>query len=632
MAAACAALSGTALAQSKDAKQLEQLLKQVGGMNPAAWKAQLKALELQAAAHDSKSKTLRSQADAEAGKAAAARAKVEHFKKVMSLLARKTASPTKKVVAKTKPKKTAPKKAPAKKPVAKKPVAKKPVAKKTAPKKAPTKKTPTKKAAPKPQPKKPQPKKPRPKKSPSKQTPSTTAAAMPAPATQPVGPWITYVDHVQEIFMENCSACHDADEKEGGLDLTSFATARAGGSSGTTIVPGDIDQSRLYQLVAHIQKPTMPPDEPPIDRKHIDMIRKWILNGAPESKNDAMAFAAKKKANAPKAVVLKATFDSPAPMPKGWAKIAPSPTVRAVGVKTLAASPRSSLVAIPGQGQVFVFNSADHKQIGILPFEHGDVEVLAFSADGGRLLVAGGIPGKRGRAVLYNVADGKIVGTFGREFDAVIAAAVHPQLTHVALGGSNKRVKVYDTSTGELAYEIKEHNQWVLGIDFSVDGKFLVSVDRAGAIILSEAKTGRNVDVIRRHRGAVHAVKFAPDGRTYATVGADRTLRLFSVKGARQITQRSVGAVPLSVAYSPDGKMIAAGCQDGRPRIYRNNGSPLLTLSSVGDWVYCVAFDKDSLTVFAGDWSGGTSVFALKTRKQVAHLTPSAPQPVKNRP
>jgi DNA-binding beta-propeller fold protein YncE len=611
---ACAVLISTASAQSKsDAKHLDALLKQLAGMDPAAWKAKLKALEAAVAAHENRARALQKQSAVAKARAAAARGEADRFKKVMTLLARTT------------PLRAPAKKAPAKKATPKKAVAKKAVAK-AAPKKAPAgkpiaKKTPAKK----PPAKKATPKKATPKKAPAKKSPAPKT-----PAPQPSGEWITYADHVQEIFMENCSACHDADEKEGGLDLTSFATARAGGSSGTTIVPGDIDQSRLYQLVAHLQRPTMPPDEPPIDKKHVDTIRRWILAGAPESKADALTFAAKTKASTQKAVVLQPKFDSPAPMPKGWAKVAPAQVARAVAVRTLAASARSSLVAMPGQGQVFVYNSANRQPIGILPFAHGDVEVLAFSADGGRLLVAGGIPGKRGRVVLYNVADGRIVGTFGKEFDTVIAAAVHPQLTHIALGGSNKEVRVYDTSTGALAYEIEEHNEWVLGVDFSSDGEFLVSGDRAGAIVLSDAKTGKNVDVIRRHRGPVHAVKFAPDGRTYATVGADRTLRLFSVKGARQITQRATGSPTMAVAYSPDGKMIAVGCQDGRPRVYRSNGTPLSTLAAVGDWIYSVAFDRDNKTVFAGDWNGGTSVFDLKTRKRVALLTPSAPQPIRN--
>ena len=370
----------------------------------------------------------------------------------------------------------------------------------------------------------------------------------------------------------------------------------------------------------------MPPDEPKIDQKYIDLIRQWILDGAPENKTGATAFAVKKKPDAPKAVAMKAKFDGPAPMPKKWAKVAARPGNRPVGVKTLATCSRSDLLAIPGNRQVFVLNSKTNAILGILPFEHGDIEVLRFSADGSRLLVAGGTPGRKGRVVLYNVADGKIVGTFGKEFDAVIAAAVHPQLTHIALSASNKRVRVIDTATGKLAYELKTHDEWVLGVDFSSDGKYLVSVDRAGAIVLSLALTGRNVDTIRRHRGAVNAVRFAPDGRTYATVGDDRTLRLFSVKGARQITQRSISSPPTSVAYSPDGKLIAAGCRDGRSLTFRSNGSQITTLASVGDWAYAVAFDQMGTKLFVGDWKGTTSVFELKTRRRTAQLVPTGPR------
>src|SRR5690606_31050300 len=153
-------------------------------------------------------------------------------------------------------------------------------------------------------------------------------------------------DHVQDIFMEHCSACHDAGERSGGLDLGSFATTRAGGSSGSTLVPGDAERSRLYRLVAHLEKPTMPPDHDPIDKELVVMIREWIQGGAPENAAEARRLATERAAEAAKEAEkakeakegakdgAKDAGAPPPPMPANWPDL-PAPAAR-LRAKTLA--------------------------------------------------------------------------------------------------------------------------------------------------------------------------------------------------------------------------------------------------------------------------------------------------------
>lgn len=440
----------------------------------------------------------------------------------------------------------------------------------------------------------------------------------------PSGTLVTYEDHIQEIFMDACAACHDSDDSKGGLDLSTFASTRAGGASGTTIIPGDVERSRLYLLVTHQEKPAMPKGEPKLGRDKLELIRRWIQAGAPESNADALAFAAKQKKAMKKVVAMAPRFDQPAAMPKGWPSVEPTYSDRPVTVTSLATSGRSPLLAVPGLRQVFVLDSTTRKQLGILPFTHGDVEVLRFSADCSQLLVGGGLRGKRGRVSLFDVAKGTLVGTYGKEFDSVLAAAIHPQLSHVALGGPKKRVQVFDLATGELSYEIRDHNDWILGLDFSPDGKFLASGSRDGSIVVARSEDGRNVHTIQRNRGAVQQVRFTPDSAGLAAIGDDKTLRMFELEDAKQLWSRNAGSQSKALAFSFDSKLLACGGSDGRARVFRRNGSLLATLPSVGDWIYSLAFDKDGKFLFVGNWQGVTHVFDIKTRKSIATLTPSA--------
>src|SRR5207302_5850627 len=61
---------------------------------------------------------------------------------------------------------------------------------------------------------------------------------------------VTYQD-VSAIFQARCNSCHNGDKQKGGLNLETFGAATQGGASGKVIEAGDLENSRLWQLVSH---------------------------------------------------------------------------------------------------------------------------------------------------------------------------------------------------------------------------------------------------------------------------------------------------------------------------------------------------------------------------------------------
>ena len=123
--------------------------------------------------------------------------------------------------------------------------------------------------------------------------------AKPAP---PAGPRITYDDHVRPILREHCFSCHSADKQESGLALDTYAKAMAGGSSGEVVTPGDLGISRLWVLVSHLEDPKMPPKQDKLAAAKLELIQKWIEQGAPENAGSKVAI----KKNAVTAVAVSA--------------------------------------------------------------------------------------------------------------------------------------------------------------------------------------------------------------------------------------------------------------------------------------------------------------------------------------
>lgn len=85
---------------------------------------------------------------------------------------------------------------------------------------------------------------------------------------------------IQPLLAERCGHCHGSDgEREAGLDVQTLTALLRGGSNGPAIVPGNAEQSILVDMVSHGDMP--PADEEKLSGDQVDLIRRWILAGAP---------------------------------------------------------------------------------------------------------------------------------------------------------------------------------------------------------------------------------------------------------------------------------------------------------------------------------------------------------------
>lgn len=89
----------------------------------------------------------------------------------------------------------------------------------------------------------------------------------------------TFSEQVHPILQEKCQICHNATLKFGGWDASSYESIMATGDSGPVILPGDIQNSRLAQVLQGTDGMKMPPTGalPPDD---VQVILDWIAAGA----------------------------------------------------------------------------------------------------------------------------------------------------------------------------------------------------------------------------------------------------------------------------------------------------------------------------------------------------------------
>jgi uncharacterized protein DUF1553/uncharacterized protein DUF1549/cytochrome c len=90
---------------------------------------------------------------------------------------------------------------------------------------------------------------------------------------------ISFKTDVQPVLESSCWKCHGAAIQLSKLDLRTRDAALKGGTRGASIVPGKADESRLYRLVAGLEKPAMPMDGK-LTSEQIAILRDWINQGA----------------------------------------------------------------------------------------------------------------------------------------------------------------------------------------------------------------------------------------------------------------------------------------------------------------------------------------------------------------
>src|SRR5262249_38946633 len=152
----------------------------------------------------------------------------------------------------------------------------------------------------------------------------------------------------------------------------------------------------LYALVAHLESPKMPPEQDKIAAAKIDLIKQWIVGGAPESSGSKVRI--KPKVDLSLNVAVGNKPEKPA-MPEKFHRQPYVAASRSGSSTAIAASPWAPLVAVAGQKQVMLYNSDNLSLITILSFPEGVPHVLKFSRDGSVLLVGGGRGGSSGKVV-----------------------------------------------------------------------------------------------------------------------------------------------------------------------------------------------------------------------------------------
>jgi WD40 repeat protein/serine/threonine protein kinase len=196
-------------------------------------------------------------------------------------------------------------------------------------------------------------------------------------------------------------------------------------------------------------------------------------------------------------------------------------------VDCVAFSPDGKLLASAGADRnVLLWDMDTGKQKQSLAGHTGRVRKVEFAPDGQRLASAAD-----NTVRLWDLSSGKVVLTLDHP-DQVRAVAFSRDGKQLASGGNSGVLTGWDTHTGVQLFAWKGHQGAITDVAFRPDGNQLASCENRGGGRSSVAKLWDPKEAempltLRDHPGGVKDVVFNDKGNLLATVGTDKTVKLW---------------------------------------------------------------------------------------------------------
>ncbi|MFN5394370.1 MAG: c-type cytochrome domain-containing protein [Planctomycetota bacterium] len=404
---------------------------------------------------------------------------------------------------------------------------------------------------------------------------------------------VGFRNQVAPILQEHCVACHCAKRAEGGYRLDTIEQlSKAGDGAASPIVAGKRDQSEWILRMKHADPDLrMPLDSEPLSAESIELISKWIDQGA-------------------KLEGIPATDPLWSIIPPRTYPPAPEHYALAFPITALAFSSDGTQVFSSGYHEVLAWNAADGALVGRFGNQTQRIYAIASSSDPNKLFVGGGTPGSIGEVRLLNLANRSVEQTIVRGPDVVLDVALRPGSQELAVAMADNTIRIINLEKNEQRRMIASHADWVTQLAYSEDGKRLGSSSRDKSAKVADAETGELLGSYPGHAAAVRGIAAFQDGKQWISVGADNKIHRWEVENAKKVAEIPLGGDPQKLVKDQSSVWIPNGDKHWY-RLELANNAIATKQPGHEDWITSIAIHSAAGKIATGSMDGSIRVWNL---------------------
>ncbi len=155
----------------------------------------------------------------------------------------------------------------------------------------------------------------------------------------------------------------------------------------------------------------------------------------------------------------------------------------------------------------------------------------------------------------------------------VMSLAFSPDSAVIASGAgvADPSIRLWDAATGKLIRRLDGHRRWVGGLQFSRDGKTLVSASADLTIGIWDVESGTLLKTLRGHKLEVWRLALLSD-TTLISGGKDGFVYLWDIASRRNVAQTRLAEPIGTWRFGADSHSLLAVDYDGRVTLHRGRG------------------------------------------------------------
>ncbi len=274
----------------------------------------------------------------------------------------------------------------------------------------------------------------------------------------------------------------------------------------------------------------------------------------------------------------------------GWENLTLWNMINGIRINTYRVPEKGTLCTFSEKGKLFAYTGADGKIVitdtnsgkEVRSFREGmsTLKTIELNRDGSRLLVALWKTLK-----LIDTSTWKEIISFNTSNNNLAKLSHDCRLIASASGSPDYNITIFNTADGKINTVLKGHSNRIHTLDFSPDGKRLISGSgedhKDNSLRLWDLESGSQVSTLTKKGGFIYSAAFSPDGKKIAAVSTFRKVMLFDAASGSLIAEFEVkGADLTKVSFSADGSRLLIGSREGVIRIYDIEKNTIIATSA----------------------------------------------------